>query len=305
MVSSFNKGNGCPFTLILFMVKVNYSVPVTSALWYYSWLRLTTVYLSLLHFDKWWRTQHDTAFFFASRWYLYRFSKQCNHQNDRRQPARLPTPPHFQQWFHEMNLFVWDDGHPGCRLCSAESWLWQNASTHHMRVWYINPLSLYFPQTTPTVPSTTITYHLYFDPGVIFQVCRHVTAQCYETLTVMFWHMLCVVLQGKTMTAYIWNMVCKLHAAQTGDADCRDLTRALCCLTGQDNDSIYLKHGQQVTRLTNGKRWLSWFDTCSALSYRARQWQHIPETWSASYTPHKRETLTVVIWHMLCVVLQG
>lgn len=36
------------------------------------------------------------------------------------------------------------------------------------------------------------------------------------------------------------------------DADCRDLTRALHCLTGQDNDSIYLKHGLQVTRCTNG-----------------------------------------------------
>ena len=73
-----------------------------------------------------------------------------------------------------------------------------------------------------------------------------------ETLTVVIWHVLCVVLQGKTMTAYIWNMVNKLHASQTGNADCRDLTRALRCLTGQDNDSIYLKHGLQVTRRTNG-----------------------------------------------------
>lgn len=53
------------------------------------------------------------------------------------------------------------------------------------------------------------------DPGVIFQVCIHVRAQCCETLT-------------------------------------SDLARALRCLTGQDNDGTYLKHGLQVTRYTNG-----------------------------------------------------
>jgi hypothetical protein len=81
--------------------------------------------------------------------------------------------------------------------------------------WYSNPLSPHFLQTTPTIPRTTTTCHLYFDPGAIFQVCRHVRARRYETLTVVTWHMLSVVLQGKTLTAYIWNTVCKLHAAQT------------------------------------------------------------------------------------------
>lgn len=102
----------------------------------------------------------------------------------------------------------------GVHCAPAESWLWQKASTHHMTIRYINPLSPVL-QTTPTVPSTMTTYHLYFDPGAIFQACWHVRSQCYETLTVVIRHMLCVVLQGKALTALIWNMVCKLHAAQT------------------------------------------------------------------------------------------
>jgi len=40
--------------------------------------------------------------------------------------------------------------------------------------------------------------------------------------------------------------------------------------------------GCNVTR-----RWLSWLDTCSPSSYRARHWQHTSETWSASYMLHK------------------
>ena len=155
-----------------------------------------------------------TQFFFCiPKMYLPIFQTMQS-RKVHRQPACLPTPLHFRQGF-QMNLFVWDHGHPGCRLCSAESRLWQNALTHYMRVWYINPLSLLFPADHTN--SSEYYDHLppVLDPGVIFQVCIHVRAQCRETLTAVIWHVLCVVLQGKTMTACIWNMACKLHATQT------------------------------------------------------------------------------------------
>lgn len=147
--------------------------------------------------------------FFASQWYLYWFSKQL--KINRHVAQHLSTSGNDSV---EINLFVWDDGHPGCWSRPAESWLWQKASTHHVTLWYSNPLSPHYPHTTPTVPCTVTTSRLYFDPKAIFQVCRHIRVQWYETLTVVTWHVLSVFLQDKTLTAYIWNMVCKLHAAQ-------------------------------------------------------------------------------------------
>jgi hypothetical protein len=143
--------------------------------------------------------------FFASQWYLYWFSKQL--KINRHVTQHLSTSGSDSV---EINLFVWDDGHPVCWLRSAESWLWQKASTHHVTVWYSNPLS-HFLHTTPTVLCAVTTSRLYFDTRAIFQVCRYIRVQCYDS-----------------------------H-------DCRDLTHALCLLTGQDTDSIHLKHGLQVT----------------------------------------------------------
>lgn len=100
--------------------------------------------------------------FFVSQWCLSWFSKPWIHQNIHRQPSCRPTPLPA--------AILWDEPvHLGCWLCSKESWLWQKASTHHVTVWYSNPLSPHFLRTTPTIPTTMTTSHLSCDPGVMIQ----------------------------------------------------------------------------------------------------------------------------------------
>jgi len=200
MVPSYNKGNGCTFTLVLFMVEV------------------PTVYMSLLHFGKWWRTQQNAV---------------SLHPND--VFTNFPN--------NAITKMSADNRHISQHLSTSSSdsvrWTSSSVMTANLGV----DCAQQNPDTGKILQPTT------WVSGTPTH-CHRISCRPHQQFWVLLPHTACTLIQERYFKSV---------------------------------DTL----GCNVTR-----RWLSWFDTCSALSHRARQWQHISETWSASYTLHKRSLQT-------------